>query len=108
MAEHQREGTPEEISQRLHWSVEKYNFVAEQLKSIVSLDAPLKNGGSKDGKTVAVLDLVKGKKQDGFVDLLSATLKEGVHEIVEKLPDREAYVLKQRYGLGDAAPKTLA
>merc|ERR1711871_905338 len=111
MAEHHRPGRPEEIAERMNLSLEKYHFVAKQLGTTLSLDAPLKGKGSKasEGRETVILDLIEGQKHDGTPEgaLMETSLKEGVLTVIDSLPERQAYVLKQRYGLNDGTPKTL-
>merc|ERR1719460_25738 len=107
--ENQRTATPAEMAERMNMPEDKYNLVYKQLATVVSLDAPLKNKSSKaEGDSKGLMDLVQTQKHASpDRALLTNTLTEGVHAVVDALPERQAYVLKMRFGLDDGRPKTL-
>merc|ERR1719506_991349 len=95
--------------------LEKYNFVAKQMGSVVSLDAPVvgRTGKSRGDDNTVFMDLVQGgmneKKEvtpDGLI--MSSSLSDGVIKVVNSLPERQAFVVQHRFGLIDGHAKTLA
>jgi RNA polymerase primary sigma factor len=99
-SEHARPPTPQEMADRLEMPLEKYQFVAKQLSTIASLDAPIKFGGSKDNGKVDLLSMIK---REGHAapdrTLMANTLHESVHDLVNALTERQAFVIKKRFGL---------
>jgi RNA polymerase primary sigma factor len=109
--EHQRHPSQEELADRLGMSVEKYSLVAKQMKAIVSLDAPMKGGAkaSKSGEgSKALLEVVRTQTQVGpEAALMTNDLHEGIHHVVDLLTERQAYVIKKRFGLDGGKSMTL-
>jgi RNA polymerase primary sigma factor len=110
--ENGRTPTPEEMAERMGLSAEKYKEVARQIKTTVSLDAPLKGGknGSKsaaDSRTL--IDVVQKETQQTPDDNLmaSALQAELKHVISTVLTDRQAFVITKRFGLDGGGPCTL-
>ena len=90
-----------------HLKMDK-NDVADLLsisREYVSLDAPVKPG-NRDASVVG--DFIEDKKvlqpEDNVVN---ESLKVEVEKLLDKLPEKEAAILKQRYGIGGEAPKSL-
>ena len=100
-----REPEASEIAE--HLKMDK-NDVADLLsisREYVSLDAPVKPG-NRDASVVG--DFIEDKKvlqpEDNVVN---ESLKVEVEKLLDKLPEKEAAILKQRYGIGGEAPKSL-
>ena len=74
-------------------------------REYVSLDAPVING---DRDNAVVSDFVEDKShqlpEDALVDI---SLKEEIAKLLAMLPEKEADILKQRYGLCGFEPKSL-
>jgi RNA polymerase sigma factor (sigma-70 family) len=104
LAENGRAPTSEEMAERLDMPLDKYGFVAKQLGSIASLDAPMKNGKGESGK--AILDIVAQKHAKSST-LEATMLLEGIKKVVGDLPERQAFVLTKRYGLDGEESMTL-
>lgn len=100
-----REPDAEEIAKNLNMDK---NTVAELLsisREYVSLDAPVK-AGSRDSSIVGdfIEDKITEKPED---EVVNESLRTEVEKLLEKLPEKEAAILKQRYGLGGENPKSL-
>ena len=100
-----REPGAEEIAKNLNMDK---NTVAELLsisREYVSLDAPVK-AGSRDSSIVGdfIEDKITEKPED---EVVNESLRTEVEKLLEKLPEKEAAILKQRYGLGGENPKSL-
>ncbi len=100
-----REPSAEEIAKNLNMDK---NTVAELLsisREYVSLDAPVK-AGSRDSSIVGdfIEDKITEKPED---EVVNESLRTEVEKLLEKLPEKEAAILKQRYGLGGENPKSL-
>lgn len=82
--------------------------VAELLnisREYVSLDAPVK-AGTRDASLVG--DFIEDKNVPQPEDAaVNESLRTEVGKLLEKLPEKEAAILKQRYGLGGEKPKSL-
>jgi len=100
-----REPDAAEIAKNLNMDK---NTVAELLsisREYVSLDAPVK-AGSRDSSIVGdfIEDKITEKPED---EVVNESLRTEVEKLLEKLPEKEAAILKQRYGLGGENPKSL-
>lgn len=105
------EPTMDEIAREMHITKEK----AQELKDIlrmqpVSLDQPVGDGGGAGpGQTETYLGDLIG--DDGAETALDATsrvlLREQLESVLQTLTEREAGVIKLRYGLIDGQPRTL-
>lgn len=100
-----REPDAAEIAKNLNMDK---NTVAELLsisREYVSLDAPVKTG-SRDSSIIGdfIEDKITEKPED---EVVNESLRTEVEKLLEKLPEKEAAILKQRYGLGGENPKSL-
>ena len=100
-----REPGAEEIAKNLNMDK---NTVAELLsisREYVSLDSPVK-ADSRDSSIVGdfIEDKITEKPED---EVVNESLRTEVEKLLEKLPEKEAAILKQRYGLGGENPKSL-
>lgn len=76
-------------------------------RSTHSIDATL--GGDEDGS--ALRDLIDSPEEDSdpyTTDLEDISLEDGIAEAMERLSDREKFVVRMRFGIGEEREHTLA
>src|SRR3954471_4413572 len=96
--EHEREPTEQQIAERLGWRLEQVRFTLKAMPDATSLDQPL----SSEGPSSKLADFIEDEQA-------SDTLGEVMHEMeatylkeaIERLPERNRYILVRRYGLDD-------
>lgn len=98
-----REPTPEELALELDMTPEKVVEVQKYGREPISLHTPLgEDGDSEFG------DLIEDSEAVVPADAVAFTLlQEQLHAVLDTLPEREAGVVRLRYGLTDGQPKTL-
>ncbi|MFM2438333.1 MAG: hypothetical protein RLZ55_1152, partial [Actinomycetota bacterium] len=98
-----RDATPEELAKELDMTPEKVIEVQKYGREPISLHTPLgEDGDSEFG------DLIEDSEAIVPADAVSFTLlQEQLQGVLETLSDREAGVVKMRFGLTDGQPKTL-
>ncbi len=98
-----REPTPEELAKELDMTPEKVVEVQKYGREPISLHTPLgEEGDSEFG------DLIEDSEAVVPADAVSFTLlQEQLHSVLDTLSEREAGVVKMRFGLTDGQPKTL-
>ena len=98
-----REPTPEELARELDMTPEKVVEVQKYGREPISLHTPLgEEGDSEFG------DLIEDSEAIVPADAVSFTLlQEQLDSVLDTLSDREAGVVKMRFGLTDGQPKTL-
>ncbi len=98
-----REPTPEELAKELDMTPEKVVEVQKYGREPISLHTPLgEDGDSEFG------DLIEDSEAIVPSDAVSFTLlQEQLEGVLETLSDREAGVVRMRFGLTDGQPKTL-
>ncbi|CAG7845450.1 RNA polymerase principal sigma factor HrdB [Pseudoclavibacter triregionum] len=98
-----REPTPEELAQELDMTPEKVVEVQKYGREPISLHTPLgEDGDSEFG------DLIEDTEAVVPADAVSFTmLQRQLESLLDSLSEREAGVIKMRFGLGDGMPKTL-
>ena len=98
-----REPTPEELAKELDMSPEKVIEVQKYGREPISLHTPLgEDGDSEFG------DLIEDSEAIVPSDAVSFTLlQEQLESVLDTLSDREAGVVRMRFGLTDGQPKTL-
>ena len=103
-AELEREPTGEEIAERAGWTLNEIQLVTEAMSDATSLNQPVsKETGSELG------DFVEDEKASDIAgDVMREMETEYFKEAIQRLPERERYVLIRRYGLDDRDPVTLA
>jgi RNA polymerase primary sigma factor len=75
-------------------------------RSTLSMDMPL----STDGEGVGLADLIGGE-EDGEMystDMEEITLEDGLNEAMDRLSDRERYVIEMRFGINREREHTLS
>ncbi len=98
-----REPTPEELAMELDMTPEKVVEVQKYGREPISLHTPLgEEGDSEFG------DLIEDSEAIVPSDAVSFTLlQEQLESVLDTLSDREAGVVRMRFGLTDGQPKTL-
>ncbi len=98
-----REPTPEELAKELDMTPEKIVEVQKYGREPISLHTPLgEDGDSEFG------DLIEDSEAIVPADAVSFTLlQEQLDQVLVTLSDREAGVVRMRFGLTDGQPKTL-
>ena len=98
----EREPTQSELAQSLGYGDEEVNSIMRAYRSHLSLDSPL-----KDDENTPYLDLLENQNFIPYDDqLMQESLSAKVDQLLEDLSEREAQILKLRFGfLGEV--KTL-
>jgi len=103
MQELGREPLPEEIGAEMGLDVEKIRQVMKVSKKTTSLETPI---GDEEDSYLG--DFIPDEKAVSPYDLASKRLlEENLEEVLAALSDREAKVLRMRFGLGGKRPMTL-
>ena len=98
-----REPTPEELARELDMTPEKVVEVQKYGREPISLHTPLgEEGDSEFGDLIEDSEAVKPEESVTFT-----ILQEQLMQVLGGLTNREADVIKARYGLTDGQPKTL-
>ncbi|MBN9612627.1 MAG: RNA polymerase sigma factor [Actinobacteria bacterium] len=98
-----REPTPEELSHELDMTPEKVVEVQKYGREPISLHTPLgEDGDSEFGDLIEDTEAVVPADAVGFT-----MLQQQLEQLLDSLSEREAGVIRMRFGLGDGMPKTL-
>ncbi|MHB1234495.1 MAG: RNA polymerase sigma factor, partial [Microbacteriaceae bacterium] len=98
-----REPTPEELSRELDMTPEKVVEVQKYGREPISLHTPLgEDGDSEFGDLIEDTEAVVPADAVGFT-----MLQRQLESLLDSLSEREAGVIRMRFGLGDGMPKTL-
>ena len=98
-----REPTPEELARELDMTPEKVVEVQKYGREPISLHTPLgEDGDSEFGDLIEDTEAVVPADAVGFT-----MLQRQLEMLLESLSEREAGVIRMRFGLGDGMPKTL-
>ena len=98
-----REPTPEELAHELDMTPEKVVEVQKYGREPISLHTPLgEDGDSEFGDLIEDTEAVVPADAVGFT-----MLQRQLESLLDSLSEREAGVIKMRFGLGDGMPKTL-
>jgi RNA polymerase primary sigma factor len=93
----------EELAKTTKLSLKHVLEVRSAARAVASLDKPL-----GDESDTAFGDIVATEKGDVEEEVVVGLSEHALRGVVEKLPDREKYVIKLRYGLdGDQDPQSL-
>jgi RNA polymerase primary sigma factor len=104
-AEREREPTDEEVAERLEWTVDEVRDVKDAMPDATSLNQSL----TSDDDSSELGEFVEDERASdtpGTVMLEMETAQLG--EAIERLPERNRYVLIRRYGLDEQDTATLA
>lgn len=98
-----REPTENEIAEKMDISVKEIRELKEYLSDTISLDAPI-GDDKEDSFGSFVEDNSNGNPADNYEkeDMSKILLK-----VLDTLPEREAGILKMRFGIGYSSPLTL-
>ena len=98
-----REPTVEELSKTMRMTPERINEIRQMCMEPVSLESPV---GEEDDSHLG--DFIEDNTGAQPADAVSrAMLRQQLMEILDTLSEREAKVLRLRYGLDDGRPRTL-
>lgn len=98
-----REATDEELAEEMGLSLRQIGRMRRASRRPVSLDAPL---GDKD--TNSLSDVVEDERlQTPLEKMQDESSIQAIRKLVDKLPEREAAILRQRFGLDDHQRMTL-
>jgi len=98
-----REPSPEEIAKEMEVSIEKVMEIQKIAQDPVSLETPI---GEEDDSHLG--DFIQDEDSPAPQDSAAYTLlREQLNEVMDTLTQREAKVLKLRFGLEDGRPRTL-
>jgi RNA polymerase primary sigma factor len=98
-----REPTPEELSDKMEYPVEKVRMVLKIVKEPISLESPV---GAEEDSSLG--DFIEDKSAVNPQEaILSNNLAENTRKILSTLSPREEQVLKMRFGIGERANHTL-
>jgi RNA polymerase primary sigma factor len=98
-----REPKPEEIAKKMGMSAEKVRSVLKISQHPISLETPI--GEEKDSH---LGDFIEDKDAiSPAAAAVNVLLKEQIEKVLHTLKDREAEVLRLRFGIGDGVPHTL-
>ena len=100
-----REPDAAEIAEKVNMDRKDVAELLSISREYVSLDTPVKPG-TRDASLLG--DFIEDKKVlQPEEAVVSESLKVEVSKLLDKLPEKEAAILKQRYGIGGEAPKSL-
>jgi RNA polymerase primary sigma factor len=98
-----REPTPEEISKRTEVPVERVKWVLQISRQTLSIDTPV-----GDDESTTLGDYIEDSTVESPVlQVLEADLAIKVRAMLDTLPDREAKILRMRFGIDTHGEHTL-
>ena len=104
-AEFEREPTDEEVAERLGWTIDEVRDVKDAMPDATSLNQPL----SSDSDSSELGELVEDERASDTPGTVMRGMESAqLGEAIQRLPERNRYVLLRRYGLDSHEPATLA
>ena len=104
-AELEREPTDEEVAERLDWTSGEVRDVKDAMPDATSLNQPL----SSDADSSELGELVEDERASDTPGTVMQEMESAqLGEAIQRLPERNRYVLLRRYGLDSHEPATLA
>ena len=98
-----REPTPEELAKKMSIAVDKVRAILKISQHPISLETPI--GEEKDSH---LGDFIEDKDAVSPASAaVNVLLKEQIEKVLHTLKEREAEVLRLRFGIGDGVPHTL-
>jgi RNA polymerase primary sigma factor len=98
-----REPTPEELAKELDITSDKVRQLQQYDREAISLDQAI---GDEGGSLLG--DFIEDSEAVGAVDAVSFTLLQGdLQSVLATLSEREAGIVRLRFGLTDGQPRTL-
>jgi len=99
---HKRRPTPQELSAELGWLPQKVEGLQDTRQVMVRLQEPL----SEDGKRLEE-SMEDRQSPDPYVVVAQQELQQRMANCLSGLPEREAHILRLRFGLDTDRPQTL-
>ena len=93
----------EDVAAEARLSPQRVAEVRELPRAVTSLDRPI---GDEDGATIG--DMVAAPAEEPLAELDVSLRSEALERALGELPERDAEVLRLRFGLGEQEPQTLA
>ena len=104
-AELEREPSDEEVAERLEWTVDEVRDVKDAMPDAGSLNQPL----TSDANSSELGEFVEDERASDTPGTVMREMETAqLGEAIERLPERNRYVLIRRYGLDGQEPATLA
>ena len=104
-AEFEREPTDEEVAERLGWTADEVRNVKGAMPDAGSLNQPL----SSEADSSELGELVEDERASDTPGTVMQEMESAqLGEAIQRLPERNRYVLLRRYGLDSHEPATLA
>jgi RNA polymerase primary sigma factor len=101
--EYGRDATNSELAREMGLSPERVEEIWQLVQHTISLETPM--GEDKDG---SLSDFIEDHKTTSPIEIASdMLLKDQIDEVLEELTEREARVLRLRFGLDDDRSRTL-
>lgn len=101
-----REPTIEELAKELEMEPEKVEYIFKIKQDTGSLDATIGSGGEDDDSVLA--DFIEDEDNESPAEAATrAYMRQQIDEVLGELSDREAKILKLRFGLEDGKQHTL-
>lgn len=97
-----KEPTDKELAEILQVDVEKIKVARDMSQAVTSLDTPI---GDEEEDSIG--DLIADDGEPIFAQLITDDKTEVLNTILNTLSDREANILKMRFGINVIKPKTL-
>lgn len=99
-----RDAALDEISKKLQWSEEK----TARVLSIVEDPVSMKSSTGDDMSISRLNDSIEGENTESLVDIVTRScIKQAIHSVLMSLTEREAMVLRMRFGIGMNTGHTL-
>lgn len=93
----------EMLAQETGFSIDRVKQLFADSQKPISIDAPV--GQDDDESTIA--DFISSNNSNPADEAVASTLSSAISEILDELPAREAYIIRQRFGIGTGTGKTL-
>jgi RNA polymerase primary sigma factor len=105
-----REPTDEELAAAVDLTVQKLQLLTDSSRNVVSLENPLRSGGSakgeRDRRTLG--DTLASDAPTPFEDAEADYLRRDIHTTIDAvLAEKERQVILHRFGLHDGKPRTV-
>ena len=98
-----REPTPLEIAEKMEIPEEKVRWVLRISKQVIFLETPI-----GDDENASLGDMIEDEETESPVDLaLDESLRETTAMLLSTLTEREAKILRMRFGIGSNGAHTL-
>jgi RNA polymerase primary sigma factor len=104
-AEFEHHPTDEEVAERLEWTIGEVRDVKDAMPDAMSLNQPL----SSEADSSELGELVEDERASDTPGTVMQEMQSAqLGEAIQRLPERNRYVLVRRYGLDKREPATLA